>query len=60
MLAIPLGTAIYIDDLQLSFQENPGILNPEKSWKQKNAEKIQVFKEQSSRSLHQLCSGGCS
>ena len=33
MLAIPLGTAIYIDDLQLSFQENPGILNPEKSWK---------------------------
>ena len=26
MLAKPLGTAIYIDNLQLSFQENPGIL----------------------------------
>ena len=54
MLAIPLGTAIYIDNLQLSFQENPGILNPEKSWKQKIAEKIQAFKEQSSRSLHTI------
>ena len=26
MLPKPLGTAIYIDNLQLSFQENPGIL----------------------------------
>ena len=55
MFAIPLGAAIYIDNLQLSFQENPGILNPEKSWKQKkNVEKIQAFKEQSSCSLHTI------
>ena len=31
MLAIPLGTAIYIDNLQLSFQENPGILKIQKN-----------------------------
>ena len=44
MLAIPLGTAIYIDDLQLSFQENPGILNPEKSWKHKNVKRFKFSK----------------